>query len=334
MSLLFVLLLWGVYVLVLHPWLIDWGATSQERGAQLPGDELAPGPYSTRAISIDASSASVWPWLVQMGQDRAGFYSNAWLENLVTADIHNADVIHPDWQQRAVGDKVPLARPGLANLEGSHGRIGYVEIVLLEHQHAIANIPARFVLVRDGDQRTRLLLREPIESQGPAFVRWLVWDPMHFVMVQRMLRGIKERAEAKALVPSWLARSAHLGWILAMLSAAAVLLSNRRWRRWCVLPIATAAPALLITGDENAALAGFLATSITILGALAMGQRWWPPFFALAACVLIVLLVAPDAYVAFGLWFLAAALTAAVATATKSIHKSIEETLGSGSTRR
>jgi predicted membrane metal-binding protein len=83
--------------------------------------------------------------------------------------------------------------------------------------------------------------------------------------------------------------------------------------------------ALLISGDENAAVAGVLATAITLLGALAFGPRGWPLFLSLASCVLIVLLVAPDAYVAFGLWCLFAVLTAAIATATKAIYKSIKE---------
>jgi hypothetical protein len=94
---------------------MNWGATADEQRMTLPGDELLPDPSArfTRAITIHAPQSRVWPWIVQIGQDRAGFYSNTWLENLTGADIHNADAIHPEWQRRAVGDRVPLARPDI-----------------------------------------------------------------------------------------------------------------------------------------------------------------------------------------------------------------------------
>ena len=59
---------------------------------------------TTKAININASPAIIWQWLAQVGQDRAGFYSYTWLENLMGVDIHNADEIHPEWQQLEVGD--------------------------------------------------------------------------------------------------------------------------------------------------------------------------------------------------------------------------------------
>src|SRR3954471_19521563 len=74
--------LWALYLLVLHPWLMNWGATPEERVMALPGDAAPPSAYFTRAITIDAPPAAVWPWLQAIGQDRAGFLSNDWLENL------------------------------------------------------------------------------------------------------------------------------------------------------------------------------------------------------------------------------------------------------------
>jgi len=51
----------------------------------LPGDDLVAYPKGdyTHAITIRASAAEIWPWLVQLGQGRGGFYSYEWLENLV-----------------------------------------------------------------------------------------------------------------------------------------------------------------------------------------------------------------------------------------------------------
>ena len=89
-------LLFGVYVVFLHPWLIAWGVTAEEQQLLLPGDDADPARYVTRAIDIGAPPSAVWPWILQMGQDRGGFYSNTWLENLFGADVHNAQGIHPE----------------------------------------------------------------------------------------------------------------------------------------------------------------------------------------------------------------------------------------------
>jgi hypothetical protein len=307
-ALLLLIVAWGVYLSVLHPWLMNWGATPDEVKMSLPGDELANGPYFTRAISIDAPPSVVWRWIVQMGQDRAGFYSNSWLENLTGCDIHNADTIHPEWQHRALGDRVPLARAGLADLGGRLAHIGHVQILALDRDRLIANIPGRFVLEPVGVFGTRLMFREPVDSQGPAVTRWLVWDPMHFVMVQRMLRGIKERAEGRPLVPTGVMIAARLGWAFAGLCLIGLFVSRRRRCRWLSIPVALVLPSLLATGDWNAALAGFLAVGTTLIGFLAFGRRWWPTFLLIAAGVLLVLLLSPDAFAAFGLLF-AAALT-------------------------
>jgi hypothetical protein len=187
----------------------DWGATPAEQAMSLPGDELPAGSatYFTRAITINAPPDQVWPWLLQIGQDRAGFYSNDWLENLIGADIHNARVIHPEWQERRLGDVVPLVPPGyLGGLAGSMitGQPGAAfgpHIRVLQPQRAIADSPGQLALLPLSNNTTRLLLRESIAANTPGggpvgvLAGQLVWDPMHFVMEQRMLQGIKERAE-------------------------------------------------------------------------------------------------------------------------------------------
>ena len=78
----------------------------------LPGDELvcANTPRTTRAVTIDAPIAAVWPWLAQIGEDRGGFYSYSLLERAVGAHIQNANTVHPEWQDVRVGDTVWLAR--------------------------------------------------------------------------------------------------------------------------------------------------------------------------------------------------------------------------------
>ncbi len=302
--------LWGVYLGVLHPWLMNWGATREEVQMALPGDDPALGPdsYFTRAVTIDAPPSAVWPWLVQLGQDRAGFYSNTWLENLTGSDIHNADTLHLEWQHRAIGDNVSLARPDLLFGLGLRLGLGQTQIVLLEPQRVIGDIIGRFVLQPVGYGSTRLLVREPIASQGPIASRMLIWDPLHFVMVQRMLRGIQERAEGQPLVMIGLQLVARVGWMLAGAAVLGLFVSRRRWLPWLALPAVVLMPGLLASGDWDAALAGFLAIGVTLSGVLAFGRRWWPAFLLIAAAVLLVLMLAPDAYTAFGLAFVVAGI--------------------------
>ena len=106
-----------VYGFVVRPRISRWGATDEEVQRPLPGDEL-PSPYgyrpiSTRAITIDAPPEEIWPWLVQMGSGRAGFYTHEWVERLLFityADGHSATRLHPEWQELHVGDRVPYSR--------------------------------------------------------------------------------------------------------------------------------------------------------------------------------------------------------------------------------
>ena len=106
--LLIISILTTFYLSILYPWMMRWGATDAELTMQLPGDAIVPvvGSQSTRAVTIHAPAEEVWKWILQIGQERAGFYSNDWLENLTLADIHNVDEIRPEWQNRKEGDVV------------------------------------------------------------------------------------------------------------------------------------------------------------------------------------------------------------------------------------
>jgi hypothetical protein len=300
--LLLLVIVWVVYLAALYPWLMNWGSSPEERAMALPGDTAPASAYFTRAISIDAPPSAVWAWLLAIGQDRAGFLSNDWLENLTGADIHNANVLRAEWQQRTVGDRVPMAGSALQSLGGE---VTLLTIRILEPERVIGDLPGRFVLLSLEDGSTRLLLREALAIPERSGLAWLIWDPMHFVMEQRMLRGIKERAEGQPLVPPAVRIAAQLGWALAGLGLLAAFLARRRWWPWLLLPIGAAVPSLALAGDLNSALAAFLASGITVAGALAFGRHWWPPYLLLASSVALVLLLAPDPYTAFGLLFLA-----------------------------
>src|SRR5918994_2327372 len=85
---------------VLHGWRTHWGATDDEVGRPMPGDDLvqAPAWSYNHAIAIRAPRSAVWPWLVQLGQQRGGFYSYEGLENLVGCDIQNVLEFRPELQ--------------------------------------------------------------------------------------------------------------------------------------------------------------------------------------------------------------------------------------------
>ena len=175
----------GADLAVLRPWSRSWGTTYSERHAVLPGDELVPEPglAMTRAVTVDAPVADVWPWLAQIGQDRAGFYSWSWLENLAGCRMRNADRVHDDWQDRAVGDIVPL-----------HPLSG-VPVARFEPGRCVVFPGWAFVLVPLGPDRTRLVARTrvPRGIRSAAYACFV--ELPHFVMERRMLLGLKARAE-------------------------------------------------------------------------------------------------------------------------------------------
>ena len=92
-----------------RPWHLRWGATDEEVHGPMPGDELVPTASlnATRAITIDAPPELVWPWIVQMGYRRAGFYTYALLDN---AGFDSADRILAEYQPPKVGDWMPMAK--------------------------------------------------------------------------------------------------------------------------------------------------------------------------------------------------------------------------------
>ena len=98
----------GVYALAVRPRLLRWGATDDELREPFPDAGIVPeGKRSaTMAVDIGAPPEQVWPWLVQMGTDRAGWYSWDRLDNFGHA---SAEHLHPEWQQISVGDRFGAA---------------------------------------------------------------------------------------------------------------------------------------------------------------------------------------------------------------------------------
>jgi hypothetical protein len=190
-------------------WYNHWGATHQEATGEMPGDDLVPHPRmaSTRAITIGAPPEQVWPWLVQLGQGRGGFYSYDVLENLIRCDIHSADRILPEHQHLAVGDLIRLA-PG----DTPCYRVAAIAkprfLVLLGADPITHETPDTPVGDREmgltwawqlqplrHSRATRVIVRQRYSYPAKQSVLWHVVEPIDFAMERRMLYGIRERAE-------------------------------------------------------------------------------------------------------------------------------------------
>lgn len=196
------------YFFALRPWHLRWGATDEELKETLPGDEIKSEAkvQITHAITIDAPSEVVWKWLVQIGQNRGGFYSYDWLENLIDLQIHSAEEIKPEWQDLEIGDFVRGAHKGW--LGGRFDDEAGWHVVRLEPNHSLvlqettAKGTWAFVLKPLAENKTRFLIRargdEPITFGGKLF-HYGVMEPAHFIMERKMLLTLKERAEQFSL---------------------------------------------------------------------------------------------------------------------------------------
>lgn len=95
-----------IYLFFLRTFLMHWGSSSSERNRYYPGDSIVANPatITTIAVTINKPPSAIWPWIAQMGLNKAGFYSYTRLENMFGCNLHNADVIHPEWQNTKEGD--------------------------------------------------------------------------------------------------------------------------------------------------------------------------------------------------------------------------------------
>jgi len=190
-----------------------WGATDAELHRSLSSDDLVPHPKWgwTNAITIRASAAEVWPWLMQMGQGRGGMYSYEWLENLVGCDIHNADRIIPAFQHLEVEDGIrlhPKVSIPIAAIEPCRALVLHVRANTQTGNtfdltdtipEKYLNMSWVFFLDELDEGTTRLISRwrgDYNPSLGNALIYRVFTEPISFVMDRKMLLGIKERAEA------------------------------------------------------------------------------------------------------------------------------------------
>jgi azurin len=184
-----------------YPFHSTWGSTAAELEMPLPGDAESRDPAleATHAITIEAPAEDVWVWLVQLGQDRAGFYSYDWLERAVGLGIHNVREVRPEWQTLQAGDVI---RATPANyLGGVLGEVAWTVSDLTPQRALVLEGRGSFVLQPVSDERTRLIIRSTMGDRQHA-----VWSSAaslfgyqlpHFIMQRRMMLTIKALAEER-----------------------------------------------------------------------------------------------------------------------------------------
>ncbi len=227
----------AAYLLVARPYQLRWGATNAEVARAMPGDALSSRPtfLSTRAITIDATPEVIWPWLVQIGYGRAGFYGYDIIENIGSPKgIRSADRILPELQQIAVGDPLPLSAAG-----------GLIVNAIEPNQFLVwsgttGTYPGAFTwaLYPDDASRTRLVSRiqwshrwtSPLSMFMDLFTEFT-----DHIAVRKILHGVKDRAEGRA--EPFARQAAEFGvFVLALLEflLAAWLLLRRPpgWSGW------------------------------------------------------------------------------------------------------
>ena len=186
----------GVYVRWVRPRVFSWGATGEEAGRPMAGDELCSRPQlnATRAVTITAAPEDIWPWLVQWGWNRAGFYSYDLLDNLGRP---SARQILPQFQQLAAGDWVPMGGKTTPYTAYRVARLEPGKLMLWQKGGGTW----LWLLEPDGTGHTRLIirLRSRYAWARPTIVTELILmeigDPF---MMRKCLLGIKQRAEQLA----------------------------------------------------------------------------------------------------------------------------------------
>ena len=200
----------ALYVGAVRPRVMRWGASRQESSGPLPGDDVVAARWqTTRGTSISAKADQVWPWLIQIGYGRAGWYSYDRLERLVGAgdfaDGGSARRIIPELQGPEVGDTIAISPAGglsIVVLDPPRA------LVLHNRMNLLTSAPARigdqavldwtwsFVLHPVDDVSCRLLVRVRADYRPKLIgvLLPLLLEPAHFVMERKMLRTIAQRA--------------------------------------------------------------------------------------------------------------------------------------------
>ena len=190
----FVLVL--IYLFILRPWQLHWGATREEVQLELPGDNFVVRPNfnATRAITINSAADSIWRWLIQIGSGRAGWYSIDWIDN---GGSKSADRILPQFQKVEEGQFIPFT----PNQKNGMWVDSYKEFEYILWRDKEGKATWLWYMIPLSQSRTRLLtrLRSKYVWKGFWIIYYLIADFGDIIMMTKCMKGIKKRAEADLL---------------------------------------------------------------------------------------------------------------------------------------
>lgn len=192
-SIAILLLLGVVYFAVFRPWQLAWGATDSELTRELPGDGIVAQPSfdATRVVTILALPEDIYPWIVQMGMGRAGWYSYDLLDNF---GRKSAETILPEYQEVHVGDVVPMSPDGKFGL--------WVESFetnkWIVWQDKNREVTWTWYIVPEEENQCRLITRIRMNYRWLSLMAPvnLMVEFFDFPMMRKCMLGIKQRAES------------------------------------------------------------------------------------------------------------------------------------------
>ena len=182
------------YLRFFRPWQLTWGATTEEVSRPLPADHIVAAPTfdATRAITITASPEQIWPWLLQVGVKRAGWYSYDLLDNMARP---SAREIIPSLQDVSVGDVMGMSPDGRKGVD-------VLEIDLPRSMlwGTLPDTTWLWFVETQPDGTTRLItrIRKHYRWLSPSIAFSLLIEFADIWMTRRMLLNLRERAEALA----------------------------------------------------------------------------------------------------------------------------------------
>ncbi len=187
-----VVLLASVSWLIYRPWALTWGSTDEEIARPMPGDEVLVQPTfnATRAVTIEATPEEIWPWIVQIGYRRAGFYSYDLLDN---DGIPSAERILPEYQTLKVGDLIPLSKA--ANVRVTELEPPRSMVLVFEVEGTWSDATWVWGLYPEDAEHTRLVTRLRVDARG--FIPQMFLDFGEIIMMRKCMLGIKRRAEQR-----------------------------------------------------------------------------------------------------------------------------------------
>jgi len=186
------LVLGDVYRVLVRPWQLRWGATDAEVKRSMPGDDMvrAPSFNATRAVTIHASAENIYPWIVQMGVTRAGWYSYDLLDNLGKPSAENILTEHQTIQ---VGDVIPMSPDGKQGMRVKD----FSKNKWMLWWDDKGDSSWVWDIQPEGEADFRLVTRVRVKYRllSPAIAFNLLVEFFDIIMMRKCMLGIKRRAE-------------------------------------------------------------------------------------------------------------------------------------------